>query len=147
MSHTPPVSVPPWPQESSPPRLPISAPPTGLDECFFFIYLVSDFLAIRFSVSSGCARRCRVSTYAAILVPPEILSLWCALADPRSHLPGFIFRQKKDFLFQFFCIRLGLTLIGLCWANLLSSTQSLGLGGWVTLELSVKWALPQSTMT
>ena len=43
-------------------RLPISAPPTGLDECLFFISLVSDFLAIRFSVSSGCARRCSVST-------------------------------------------------------------------------------------
>ena len=35
---------------------------------FFFIYLVSDFLAIRFSVSSGCARRRSVSTYATILV-------------------------------------------------------------------------------
>ena len=46
----------------------ISAPPTGLDECLFFISLVSDFLAIRFSVSSGCARRLSVSTYAAILV-------------------------------------------------------------------------------
>ena len=34
----------------------------------FFIYLVSDFLAIRFSVSSGCARRRSVSIYAAILV-------------------------------------------------------------------------------
>ena len=48
--------------------VPISAPPTGLDECLFFISLVSDFLAFRFSVSSGCARRCSVSTYAAILV-------------------------------------------------------------------------------
>ena len=67
-SHTPPVSVPPWQCESSPPRLPVSAPSTGLDECLFFIYLVSDFLAIRFSVSSGCARRLSVSTYAAILV-------------------------------------------------------------------------------
>ena len=47
---------------------PVSAPPTGLDECLFFIYLVSDFLVIRFSVSSGCARRHSVSTYAAILV-------------------------------------------------------------------------------
>ena len=27
-------------RNSSPPRLPISAPPTGLDECFFFISLV-----------------------------------------------------------------------------------------------------------
>ena len=27
-------------------RVPVSAPPTGLDVCFFFIYLVSDFLAI-----------------------------------------------------------------------------------------------------
>ena len=57
-----------WQRESSPPQLPVFAPPTSLDECFFFIYLVSDFLAIRFSVSSGCARRRSVSTYAAILV-------------------------------------------------------------------------------
>ena len=49
--------------------VPVSAPPTGLDECLFFISLVSDFLAVRFSVSSGCARRRSVSTYAAILVP------------------------------------------------------------------------------
>ena len=50
----------------------LSAPPTSLDVCFFFIYLVLDFLAIRFSVSSGCARRRSVSTYAAILVLPCI---------------------------------------------------------------------------
>ena len=48
--------------------VPVSAPPTGLDECLCFISLVSDFLAVQFSVSSGCARRCSVSTYAAILV-------------------------------------------------------------------------------
>ena len=48
--------------------VPISAPPTGLDECLFFISLVSDPLAVRFSVSSGCARRLSVSTYTAILV-------------------------------------------------------------------------------
>ena len=48
--------------------VPVSAPPTGLDECLFFISLVSDFLAVQFSVSSGCARRRSVSTYAAILV-------------------------------------------------------------------------------
>ena len=48
--------------------VPVSAPPTGLDECLFCISLVSDPLAIRFSVSSGCARRRSVSTYAAILV-------------------------------------------------------------------------------
>ena len=35
---------------------------------FLFISLVSDFLAVQFSVSSGCARRCSVSTYASILV-------------------------------------------------------------------------------
>ena len=51
-------------------RVPVSAPPTGLDECLFFISLVSDFHAIRFSVSSACARRRSVSTYAAILVLP-----------------------------------------------------------------------------
>ena len=48
--------------------VPVSAPPTGLDECLFFISLVSDFLAVGFSVSSGCARRRSVSTYTAILV-------------------------------------------------------------------------------
>ena len=52
--------------------VPVSAPPTGLDECLFFISLVSDFLAVRFSVSSGCARRRSVSTYAPILVLPKI---------------------------------------------------------------------------
>ena len=46
----------------------VSAPPTSLDVCFFFIYLVSDFLDVGFSVSSGCARRRSVSTYATILV-------------------------------------------------------------------------------
>ena len=51
-----------------PAPVPISSPPTGLDVCFFFISLVSDFLAVRFSVSSGCVRRRSVSTYAAILV-------------------------------------------------------------------------------
>ena len=40
----------------------------GLDECLFCISLVLDFLALRFSVSSGFARRRSVSTYAAILV-------------------------------------------------------------------------------
>ena len=48
--------------------VPVSAPPTGLDECLFFISLVYDFLAIRFSVNSGYTRRRSVSTYAAILV-------------------------------------------------------------------------------
>ena len=48
--------------------VPISTPPTSLDECLFFISLVSHPLAVRFSVSSGCARRRSVSTYAAILV-------------------------------------------------------------------------------
>ena len=48
--------------------VPVSAPPTSLDECLFSIFLVSVPLAVRFSVSSGCARRRSVSTYAAILV-------------------------------------------------------------------------------
>ena len=51
--------------------VPVSAPPTSLDECLFFISLVSDFLAFRFSVSSGCARRRGVSTYAT---PPSWFS-------------------------------------------------------------------------
>ena len=48
--------------------VPVFTPPTGLDECLFFISLMSDFLAVRFSVSSGCVRRRSVSTYASILV-------------------------------------------------------------------------------
>ena len=46
----------------------LSAPPTGLDKCLFFISLVLDFLAVRFSVSSGYARRRSVSTYTSVLV-------------------------------------------------------------------------------
>ena len=61
--------------------VPVSAPPTGLDVCFFFIYLVSDFLAVRFSVSSSCARRRSVSTYAAILVPIIFLILLSSLKE------------------------------------------------------------------
>ena len=53
-------------------QVPVSAPPTGLDECLLFISLVLDLLAVRFSVSSGCARRCIVSTYTAILVLPAL---------------------------------------------------------------------------
>ena len=34
----------------------VSALPTSLDACFLFIYLVLDFLAVRFSFSSGCVR-------------------------------------------------------------------------------------------
>ena len=56
--------------------VPISAPPTGLDECLFCISLVVDPLAVRFSVSSGCARRRSVSTYAAILVLPRLVFLF-----------------------------------------------------------------------
>ena len=46
----------------------LAAISVGLEECLFFISLVSDFLAVLFSVSSGCARRRSVSTYDAILV-------------------------------------------------------------------------------
>ena len=56
-------------------QLPVSAPPTSLDECLFFISSVLDFLAIQFSLSSGCARRHSVSTYASILVLHEIISI------------------------------------------------------------------------
>ena len=65
-----PVSVPPRQHESSLPWLPVSAPPTGLDECLFFYFLGVRLLVVGFSVSSGCARRRSVSTYAAILVLP-----------------------------------------------------------------------------
>ena len=68
-------------RESSLPQLPISAPPTGLDECFCFISLVVGLIfVVIFYVSSGCflflncccpsfgcARRHSVSTYASIL--------------------------------------------------------------------------------
>ena len=61
--------------------VPISAPPTGLDECLFFISLVSDFLAFQFSLSSSCARRRSVSTYATILVLLQECSLDSTLSE------------------------------------------------------------------
>ena len=57
----------------------VSTPPTGQDECLFFISLVSDFPALRFSVSSCCVRRGSVSIYAAILVLPEHIILLTVL--------------------------------------------------------------------
>ena len=50
--------------------VPLSAPPTGLDEHSYFTSLVLDFLAAGFSVTSGCARKRSVSTYAAFLILP-----------------------------------------------------------------------------
>ena len=68
-------------RESCQPQLPLSAPPTSLDECFSLSPWLSDFHTVRFSVCSGCflflncccpsfgcARRHSVSTYACILV-------------------------------------------------------------------------------
>ena len=64
--------------ESCPPRLPISAPLTGLDVSSLSPWLL-DFHAVQLSVSSGCflflnccpsfgcVRRCSVSTYTSIL--------------------------------------------------------------------------------
>ena len=93
-----PVSVPPRPRESSLPRLPVSAPPTGLDECLFFISLVLDFLAIRFSVSSGCARRCSVSTYASILVLPLLLFfLYCDKDTSQKHSTPLLTQPPQNY--------------------------------------------------
>ena len=62
------------------PRLPISAPPTSLDECFFFNSFMSEFHTVRFSGSCGyflflnlllsffcCVGRESVSTYTFML--------------------------------------------------------------------------------
>ena len=85
-------------------QMPVSIPPTGLDECFFFISLVSDFLAIRFSVSSGCARRRSVSTYAAILVL-YIFCVFCRCLQnfisnylPASHRPHLVMKAQGNTL-------------------------------------------------
>ena len=50
--------------------------PSYRSGCMFLFYLLGVGLrAVRFSVSSGCARRHSVSTYAAILVLPSPLIL------------------------------------------------------------------------
>ena len=64
----------------------LSTPPTGLDECLFFISLVSDPLAVGFSVSSGCARRRSVSTYAAILVLCFFIFLTVSLQEQKFYI-------------------------------------------------------------
>ena len=85
--HNPPrcwVCQPPPYCKSSPPGLPISAPPTGLDECFFFSSLAVTcpyssifcqfwlFLFLNCCCPSfGCGRRHSVSTYASILSRSE----------------------------------------------------------------------------
>ena len=80
--------------------VPVSAPPTRLDECLFFISLVLDFLAIWFSVSSGCARRRSVSTYAAILVLSSDCNLLIKfyytiiLSTPKMHVNIYISKYQ-----------------------------------------------------
>ena len=68
-------------------QVPVCTPPTGLDVCFFFIYLVLDFLAVRSSVSSGCARGRSVSTYAAILVLPTVVLIYISLMSSDAEHP------------------------------------------------------------
>ena len=95
------------------PPVPVSAPPTGLDECLFFISLVSDPLAVGFSVSSGCAGRRGVSTCAAILVLYYVHSL---ISDfPFSaFLPPIEFSQEERFFNLRFSVSLVLCDILLC---------------------------------
>ena len=83
--NSPPLWVQPSRCESSPPWLPISTPPTGLDECFFFISLVVGllcgsifcqfWLVFVFKLLSffGCAKRHSVCTYASILARSQII--------------------------------------------------------------------------
>ena len=73
----------------------VSAPPTSLDEWLFSIFLVLVPLAVRFSVSSGCARRRSVSTYAAILVLPLCSFSFPFPSCPPSH------HRKSQFLNQY----------------------------------------------
>ena len=82
----------PPPRCPSPPLLPVWM------NVYFFISLVSDFLAFRFSVSSGCARRRSVSTYTAILVLSNIYSalFLCPLLYPVTwHIDAAIFDKKS----------------------------------------------------
>ena len=91
--------VPPRCHKTCAPRLPVSAPPSGLDECFFFISLVVRlqcgsifcqfwlFLFLNCCCPFGCARRRSVSTYASLLVSLSLpifiimdcLPSWCQL--------------------------------------------------------------------
>ena len=66
----------------SPPLLPVWM------YVYFFIYLVSDFLAVRFSVSSGCARRRSVSTYTAILILLNFLNFKGQKSNLKNRLRG-----------------------------------------------------------
>ena len=75
----------------------VSTPPTGLDVCFLFIYLVSDFLALRFSVSSGCARRRSVSAYTTILVLQRE-NLKSRKGETRSNIQGNSDKASSLFL-------------------------------------------------
>ena len=92
-------------------QVPVSAPPTGLDECLFCISLVLDPLAVRFSVSSGCSRRRSVSTYAIFQFFLSVLlfsfSHYCQLSlvltnspccSSPCHLSDFLFLVSFNFI-------------------------------------------------
>ena len=92
--------------------VPVSAPPTSLDECLFFISLVSDPLVVRFSVSSGCARRRSVSTYAAILVVSLLLSVSMSYTTPGTSY------ERNHTIFVLLCLDY------LTWYNVLKFTHA-----------------------
>ena len=100
--------------ESSLPQLPVSAPPTSVDECYFFISLVVGlpcssifcqfwlFLFLNCCCPSfGCARRHSVSTYTSILAGTPILSFMCfALGDILVKI--LLHGNSEIFLLMFF---------------------------------------------
>lgn len=73
----------------------------------------------------------------------QVLSLWWPLGRSKIMSSSFTFREKKETLFPSFSVKvLSLTLIDLNWANLLSTNQSLGSGGWVILTVLGLYCTP-----
>ena len=76
--------------------VPVSAPPTGLDVCFFFIYLVSNFLAVRFSVKNLFlyAQNRTKKMFIAVTTDPQIWSR----GDRGQNIPHLLLKQLSTIL-------------------------------------------------
>ena len=91
------VHQPPLCCESSPPRLPVCAPPTSLDECFFFISLV---VWLPYSLIF-C--QCWLVFFFKLLLSFLWLCVEVQCVYLRLHLGrnSFLFFKKKDFIYLF----------------------------------------------
>ena len=82
--------------ESSPPRLPVSTPPTGLDECFFFISLVVKLLHSLIFCQFWLFFVFKLLLLSFVWLCEESQCVYLRLHLGRNLIPRFLERVKRE---------------------------------------------------